>query len=142
MTDTSGYLALVRTAVAEAIGEEPDEVPPDATILGQLGAESIDLLDALFRIERLSGVKIQATEIAALLQGALSDEEFEGPDGVITAAGLDRLQQVLPQIDRAALAGTLVADDIMTLFTVRNLAYMVAERAGSAEPAGSAAHAG
>jgi acyl carrier protein len=111
------------------VGVDEDEVASDATILGDLGAESIDLLDALFRVERLAGVKIQATEIADLLQGGLSDEEFEEPDGIVTDAGLDQLQRVLPQIDPAALRGKVAADDIMTLFTARNLADMVAQRA-------------
>ena len=79
------YLAIVRSAIAGAVGVEEDEVQPEASILGDLGAESIDLLDALFRIEQVAGVKIQASEIADQLQGGLSDEEFEGPGGIITA---------------------------------------------------------
>jgi acyl carrier protein len=129
------YLAIVRTALAAAVGVDEDEARPAATILGDLGAESIDLLDALFRIERLAGVRIQADEIADLLSGGLSDEEFEGPDGIVTTAGLDQLQKVLPQIDKAELEGKLVADDIMTLFTVENLASMVAQRATAAADA-------
>jgi acyl carrier protein len=126
------YLAIVRSAIAEAVGVEEDEVQPEASILGDLGAESIDLLDALFRIEQVAGVKIQASEIADQLQGGLSDEEFEGPGGIITAAGLDQLRKVLPQIDTGELAGKLVAEDIITLFTVANLAGMVAQRAAEA----------
>ena len=126
------YLAIVRSAIAGAVGVEEDEVQPEASILGDLGAESIDLLDALFRIEQVAGVKIQASEIADQLQGGLSDEEFEGPGGIITAAGLDQLRKVLPQIDTGELAGKLVAEDIITLFTVANLAGMVAPRAAAA----------
>jgi acyl carrier protein len=126
---------MVRTALAEALGVDEDEVELTATILGDLEAESIDLLDALFRIERLAGVKIDAAEIADLLQGGLSDEEFEGPDGIVTTAGLDQLQRALPQIDKAALQGKLVADDIMRLFTVENLASMVTQRAAAAADA-------
>ena len=126
------YLAIVRSAIAAAVGVEEDEVQPEARIFGDLGAESIDLLDALFRIEQVAGVKIQASEIADQLQGGLSDEEFEGPGGIITAAGLDQLRKVLPQIDTGELAGKLVAEDIITLFTVANLAGMVAQRAAEA----------
>jgi acyl carrier protein len=122
-------LEAVRAAVAEAVGIDETEAEPNATVLGDLGAESIDLLDILFRIERKVGVKISANEIAELLQGELSDEEWEGADGVITEKGLVQLESVLPQIDRAALAGKLTADDVMTLFTVQNLADMAAARA-------------
>jgi acyl carrier protein len=126
------YVAIVRAAVAEALGIEETEVEPAATILGDLGAESIDLLDVLFRIEQVAGVKIQTSDIADLLQGGLSDEEFEGSGGIITPAGLDQLRKVLPQIDTGELAGKLVAEDIITLFTVTNLADMVAQRAAEA----------
>lgn len=129
MADSVDYFAIVRTALAAALGVDEDEVEPDATIMGDLGAESIDLLDVLFRLERLAGVRIQSHEIADQLQGELSDEEFEAADGTVTAAGLAQLHRVLPQIDPATPAGTLVADEIMSLFTVRNLADLVAARA-------------
>jgi acyl carrier protein len=134
MTDTTtDYLAIVRAALAEAVGIDEDEVQPTATIVGDLEAESIDLLDALFRIERLAGVKIQATEITDLLLGELSAEEFEGPDGMVTDAGLDQLQGVLPQIDKHELRGKLAADDVMGLLTVENLASMLAQRLAAAD---------
>ncbi|WP_282786262.1 MULTISPECIES: phosphopantetheine-binding protein [unclassified Nocardia] len=132
-TETSAQtLAAVQQSVAEAVGLDIDEVEPDATVLGELGAESIDLLDILFRIERKVGVKIQAAEIAELLQGDLTDEEWEDADGVLTAAGLAQLATVLPQIDQAELAGKITADQVMTLFTVRNLAEMTSARAALA----------
>jgi acyl carrier protein len=134
MTETAtDYLAIVRAALADAVGVDEDDVTPAATILGDLEAESIDLLDALFRIERAAGVKLEADEIADLLSGGLSDEEFEGPDGMVTAAGLDQLQRALPQIDKAALEGRLPADDVLRLFTVANLASMVAQRATASD---------
>ncbi len=136
MTHTpTDYLAIVRTAVAESVGVDENEVEPTATLLGDLGAESIDLLDALFRIERLSGVKLQATDIADLVQGELTDEEFEGSDGLVTAAGLDQLRKVFPSIDKAEMEGKLAGDDVMTLVTVQDLASMVAQRAGGAADA-------
>lgn len=48
---------------------------------------------------------------------------------MITEAGLAQIAKVLPQIDQAELAGKLTADEVMTLFTVRNLAEMATARA-------------
>ncbi|BDU07928.1 acyl carrier protein [Nocardia cyriacigeorgica] len=136
MTETTAQtLEAVREAVAEAVGIEVEEAEPDATVLGELGAESIDLLDILFRIERKVGVKIQAAEIAELLQGELSDEEFEDADGRITPAGREQLARALPQLDPSTLPETLTADQVMTLFTVRNLAEMATARAALAADA-------
>ena len=122
----------VQTAVVDALGVDEDEVTPEATLLGDLGAESIDLLDILFRLERKVGVKIQASDLAAYVQGGIPDEEFGDDSGIITPKGLAQLKKVMPQIDEDALAGKLEAEKVMSLFTVQNLADMVAERVGAA----------
>lgn len=118
----------VVTAVVEALGVEPEEVTPEATLLGDLGAESIDLLDVLFRLERATGVKVSAGELAAHVQGGIPDEEFGDDDEIITERGLAQLATVMPQIDVAALSGRLRADEVMGLFTVGNLAQLVHAR--------------
>ena len=116
----------VTEALVGALGVEEDEVTKEATVLGDLGAESIDLLDILFRLERKLGVKIQAADLAAHVQGGIPDDEFGDPGGKITAKGLAQLKKVMPQIDSDALAGKLEAEKVMSLFTVDNLSDMVA----------------
>lgn len=128
----------VVAAVVEALGVEPEEVTAEATLLGDLGAESIDLLDILFRLERSTGVKVSAGELAAHVQGGIPDEEFGDEDEIVTARGLAQLARVMPQIDVAALSGRLRADEVMGLFTVGNLAGLVQSRL-SAPPVESAA---
>ena len=118
----------VQTAVVDALGVDEDEVTPEATLLGDLGAESIDLLDILFRLERKLGVKIQAADLAAYVQGGIPDEEFGDSNGIITEKGLAQLKRVMAQIDENSLAGKLEAEKVMDLFTVQNLVDMVAER--------------
>lgn len=115
----------VHVAVAEALGLDEEEVTADATLLGDLGAESIDLLDILFRVERQVGVKIEAGDLADYVQGGIPDEEFGDEDGIISAAGLAQLAKVMPQIDPAELAGKLEAEQVMGLFTVGNLVQLV-----------------
>jgi acyl carrier protein len=123
--------ATVKDALVGALGVGEDEVSPNATLLGDLGAESIDLLDILFRLERKVGVKIQAADLAAHVQGGIPDEEFGDPSGKITAKGLAQLKKVMPQIDTAALSGKLEAEKVLSLFTVDNLVDMVGQRAAA-----------
>lgn len=118
----------VRDAVAEAVGVELEEVTDSSTLTADLGAESIDLLDMLFRIERAVGVKIQAAELAGYIQGHIPDEEFGDAAEVVTTRGLAQLKLVMPQIDEAALAGRLRATAVMDLFTVANLVRLVVSR--------------
>jgi acyl carrier protein len=122
----------VREAVVGALGADDDEVTPDATLMDDLGAESIDLLDILFRIERSTGVKILAADLGAHIQGGISDDEFSDENDMITPTGMEQLKKVMPQIDADSLQGNLDADSVITHFTVQNLADMVAERGGSA----------
>jgi len=122
----------VADAVSEALGLEPEEVTPEATLLGDLGAESIDLLDILFRIERGMGVKITAGELAEYVQGGISDEDFGDEDEIITPLGLAHLHTVMPQIDVDQLTGKLRADSVMGLFSVDNLVALVRGRLAGA----------
>jgi acyl carrier protein len=121
----------VKEALVGALGVGEEEVAPEATLLGDLGAESIDLLDILFRLERKVGVKIQAADLAAHVQGGIPDAEFGDASGKITAKGMAQLKKVMPQIDVNALAGKLEAEKVMSLFTVANLTDMVAGRAAA-----------
>ena len=132
MTTTEDTVNTVRTAVADALGLDQDEVTPDSTLMDELGAESIDLLDILFRLERATGVKIQAADLSAYVQGGIPDDEFGDANEIITPAGLEQLKKVMPQINEDELAGTLRADQVMSLFTVQNLADMVTQRASTA----------
>jgi acyl carrier protein len=123
--------SAVQDAIVGALGVDEDEVQPDATLLGDLGAESIDLLDILFRLERKLGIKIQASDLGAYVQGGIPDEEFGDENGIVSAKGLAQLKKVMPQINTDALAGKLEAGKVMSLFTVQNLTDMVAERAAT-----------
>jgi acyl carrier protein len=131
MTDTDTYTA-VKDAIVGALSVDEDEVTPDATIFDDLGAESIDLLDVLFRIERATKVKIEAGELGEHIQGGIPDEEFANAEGIVSDKGLEQLKKVMPQIDTADLHGNLKGEQVIMLFTVQNLADLVAARAGVA----------
>ncbi|MFD6888646.1 acyl carrier protein [Streptomyces sp. NPDC059957] len=133
--DGKDFGAIVQEAVADALGIDIEEAVPEATLLGDLDAESIDLLDVLFRIEKAADVKIKVSDIAELLQGGIPDEEFADEDDIINAVGLAQLKKSLPQIDVEELAGKLTADEVLSLFTVQNLTDLVAERAALAAAA-------
>jgi acyl carrier protein len=129
MADVDG---AVKEAVVEALALDDDEVTPEATLMDDLGAESIDLLDILFRIEKSTGVKIEASDLGDYIQGGIPDEEFSDDDEVISAVGAAQLHKVMPQTDPGEIEGKLKADEVMTLFTVANLVEMVKTRANGA----------
>lgn len=129
-------LAVVTRAVVEALSVPESDVQPNTTLMDELGAESIDLLDILFRLERKTGVKIKAADVAAYVQGDIPEGEFGGDDGIVTPAALAQIKKIMPQVDIDELAGKLESDNVMKLFTVENLADMVTARAATATAAG------
>ena len=129
---TTEIQSAVQEAVTGALGVGEDEATPDATLMDDLGAESIDLLDILFRIERSTGVKIQASDLGEYIQGGIPDDQFGDENGIVSPEGIEQLKKVMPQINADELAGKLEAEKVITLFTVGNLADMVAVRSGGA----------
>lgn len=128
-TNTELY-EQVRDCVAEALALDLDEISPESTLLDELGAESIDLLDILFRIDRATDVKIQSDELASYVQGGIPDEEFgDEKADVITPKGMEQLKKVMPQIADKDLDDKLPPEDVMSHFTVANLTELVASRA-------------
>jgi acyl carrier protein len=49
--------------LVDALGVDEEEVTPSATMVGDLGAESIDFLDIVFRLEKAFDIKIHRGEL-------------------------------------------------------------------------------
>ena len=126
---TTDTYDATKEAVVGALGVGEDEVTPDATLMDDLGAESIDLLDILFRIERSTGTKVQASDIGDYIQGGIPDEEFGEEGGVLSDKGFDQVRKAMPQVDES-LRGQLKPEEVINHFTVQNLADLVQSRAG------------
>jgi acyl carrier protein len=121
---------VVRTAVADTLGSKdlPDDL--DATLVDDLGLESLDLLDILFRIECQIPVRLPMNWVSEVLQGQVSDADFCTERGVVTDSGLRRLREIMPQLDPARWTGRLRVEHIPSLVTVGNLVNIVRVRAG------------
>src|SRR6266508_6535215 len=87
----------VSATLVEALNVDEDEIKPEATLQGDLGAESIDFLDIVFRLEREFGIKIPRGELfpESIFQG---DPEFV-LDGRVTDKGLAELRARMPFAD-------------------------------------------
>src|SRR5436305_14815505 len=87
----------VSATLDEALNVDEDEIRPTSTLQGDLGAESIDFLDIVFRLEREFGIKIPRGELfpEAIFQG---DADFVA-NGRVTDKGLEELRQRMPFAD-------------------------------------------
>ena len=125
------HFEVLRTATVEALGVDAAQIGPETTLFGDLEAESIDLLDILFRFERKTGIKIRAADIAAHMSGGIPPAEFVDGNQIVTEKGLGQLKRVMPQIDEDSLRGKLESERIMTLFSFQNLVSLINSRAAA-----------
>src|SRR5215470_5411965 len=114
----------VAEIVADALGCEKDEVKPNASLIDDLGAESIDFLDIVFRLERGFKVKIPRGKIVEEARGDLTEAQF-GTDGVVSDAGLQRLKVFLNEVPAGRFTSPFKVADIPRLFTVETFCKMV-----------------
>ena len=122
----------VRTAFAEALGLDEDEVTYDSKVIGDLGAESLDFLDIAFRLERAFDIKIPRGGIERTAQTGMGDEPYEVA-GVLTPLALEKLAEAMPEIPRAEFREGLRTSEMATLFRVATfynlVLHLVAEKA-------------
>ncbi len=113
----------VRTIVAEALGRPATDVQLTSILMSDLGAESLDFLDIVFRLERDFKIEITRGEMERASRGDMTPDEF-APGGVISEAGLARLRQLMPEAADRIVPG-LRPSTILTLFSVQTFANMV-----------------
>jgi acyl carrier protein len=113
----------VRKIVAESLGRKLDDVKVESVLMADLGAESLDFLDIVFRLERDFSIEITRGEMERASRGDMSQDEF-APGGVISEAGLARLRELMPEAHDRIKPG-LRPSTILTLFSVQTFANMV-----------------
>ena len=114
----------VSATIADALACDAGKVKLEASLINDLGAESIDFLDIIFRLERAFEVKLPRGKIVEEARGALSEAEFER-GGVLSDAGFERLQQFLEEVPPERFKSPLRVVDIPRLFTTETFCKMV-----------------
>ena len=109
-------LEQVKTVMVDALGVDDDEVTPQATLMGDLGAESIDFLDIVFRLEKAFGIKI-AREDLFPAEALMNNPEFVS-NGKLTAKGIAELKARMPHTDVSEFAKNPELSKLPDLFTV------------------------
>jgi acyl carrier protein len=113
----------VQEVLVDALGVDEDEVTEQATLMGDLGAESIDFLDIVFRLEKAFGIKIPREELFPV-EALMSNAEYV-KDGKLTAAGLAELKAKMPHTNLANFEKDPDINKIGDLFTVSSIVNFV-----------------
>jgi len=113
----------VSATLVEALNVDEEDIKPTSTLQGDLGAESIDFLDIVFRLEREFGIKIPRGELfpESIFQG---DPELV-QDGRVTPKGLQELRSKMPFADLTQFEENPEVGNLSNLFTVDLIARYI-----------------
>ncbi|HOQ04293.1 MAG TPA: acyl carrier protein [Anaerohalosphaeraceae bacterium] len=106
----------VQDVLVDALGLDEEDVTEEATLMGDLGAESIDFLDIVFRLEKTFNIKVPREELFPA-ESVLNNPEFVS-GGKLTAKGLAELKARMPHTDLSNFAKDPDVNKIADLFTV------------------------
>jgi acyl carrier protein len=118
----------VQATLVDALGVDEDEVTDTARLSADLGAESIDFLDIVFRLEKNFATKIP--------RGELFPENFAAADasyvanGMVTPKGLEELKARMPHADVDSFAKNPKVENLQELFTVGMIVNFLQRKLG------------
>jgi acyl carrier protein len=120
----------VQEVLVDALGVDDDEVTSKATLMGDLGAESIDFLDIVFRLEKAFGIKIPREELFPA-ESLMNNPEFVN-NGKLTEVGLRELREKMPHTNLAGFEDDPDINKLGDLFTVGAIVNYVEGKLNSA----------
>jgi acyl carrier protein len=129
MPSKDDVFAGVKEQLIEALAVDDDQVTPEATLMGDLGAESIDLLDIVFRLEKHFEIKIDRGELVPddIVNDTTGKYTVEGK---LTALGLEEIKKRIPFADLSSLEKNPVIQNLATVLTVKDMCYLVEQKLG------------
>jgi len=108
----------IQEILVDALAVDDDEVTNEATLIGDLGAESIDILDISFKLEQEFGFKIEQGELFP--EGITQDPDYVEA-GKVTPKGLDLLKERVPHFNFTELEADPSVENVAKIFTVEAL---------------------
>lgn len=125
METKESIFAAVAEVLVESLAVDEDEVARDATLVDDLGAESIDLLEIVFNLEKKFGIKIDRNEL-------IHEDLFNNPeyvvDGKMTPKGLEILEERLPNTNLEAFKANPLVQNMTKILTVQDICNIVEQK--------------
>jgi len=112
----------VRDVLVDALAVDDEEVTETASLINDLGAESIDFLDIVFKLEQSFAIKIAQGELFP--EGVTQDPKFV-KDGIVTADGLVAMKAKLPHVDFSNFESDPRISKVASVFTVATIVKFI-----------------
>lgn len=127
MQQTQDVYDKVRSILVDVLSVDEDEVKPDARLTVDLGAESIDFLDMVFKLEKTFNLKVNRGDIFP--EDIFTDAALVH-EGKLNANGLAKLQARLPFFDLESFSAKPVIKDFQHILTVSDICRFVESKIG------------
>lgn len=122
--------STVRDVLVDALAVDEEEVTPQASLVGDLGAESIDFLDIVFQLEKAFNIKIAQGELFPEGANITQDPRYVA-DGKVTPDGIAQLRSKLPHVDFAAFERDPRVANVINVFTVDTIVTFIERKLGA-----------
>jgi acyl carrier protein len=132
MPSQEEIFSQVQEALVDALGVDEDEVTPEATLQGDLDAESIDFLDIVFRLEKSFDIKIERGELFP--EDILTDSAYVA-DGKVNAAGIAKLKERMPFANLSKFEASPQVQNLGKQLTVQDMCAFIQHKLAAGEAA-------
>jgi acyl carrier protein len=115
----------VQETLTGALGIEKDEIHFDSSLTKDLGAESIDFIDIIFRLEKTFDIKIPSGDLFPA--HILNDEKYI-KSGMVTPEGLKLLNEKYSYLDLEEFSRNPEVSKLADQFSVKMIVRYIEER--------------
>lgn len=122
--DRDTILSKLRPMIADSLAVEESRVVPEARLIDDLGADSLDFVDLVFAIEKEFGVKVREADFNFLARLDFSSPEVMR-DGFLTRGTIDALVPLLPALAAAEDRDRMTPRQLFSYLTVDSLCLMI-----------------
>jgi acyl carrier protein len=115
----------VKETLSGALGVDKDEIMPESSLVRDLGAESIDFIDIIFRLEKSFDMKIPSGD---LFPGNILNDDRFVKEGRVTEEGLAELKAKVPYLDVESFKRDPQVSKLADHFTVKMVMNYIQDR--------------
>ena len=115
----------IKEILSAALGVEDEDVRVDSSLVRDLGAESIDFIDIIFRLEKGFDLKIPSGE---LFPGHILNDERFVKEGRVTPDGISELKARVSYMDVDTFAKDPQVSQLSDFFTVQMITRYIHDR--------------
>ncbi len=125
MHEKNDIIKNVKSIISQALKVDEHKIELHSSLIKDLGAESIDFLDIVFRLEKMFKIKIPKGELFP--EKILTDARFV-KNGLVTPAGIEELKPKMSNVNWDEFAKSPQVSNLGNLFTVGMIVDYLSEK--------------